>query len=134
MAETLWADTDASWIEFGWVEGFHATGGQWVECGWVWVGWVEGDDVCLAPTSNWVECGWSEVGWVDGDGVCLIPAANLPARPIGGGGTGFERQSRISRPPQGTRSYKEKYRRDKRSLKQERDIIEFVVRFTTDYL
>ena len=112
MAESLWADTDASWIEFGWVEGYHATlDTQWVECGWAWVGWIEGDEVCLIPTDE----------------------PSTP-RPIGGGGTGFERsRSRISVAPQGSRSYKDYGRKDPRRQEEE-EIIEFVVKFVTEYL
>jgi hypothetical protein len=51
-----------------------------------------------------------------------------------GGGTGFERQGRIRVIPQGSRTYKDKFARDPRTIRDERDVIEFVIRFTTNYL
>ena len=51
---------------------------------------------------------------------------------VGGGGTGFEKQARVV--PQGPRTYKEKYRRDARTLREEKIVIEFVTRFVSEYL
>lgn len=139
MAESLWADTDASWVEFGWVEGFHeSTPEQWFECGWAEIGWVEGDEVCVVPgpSEQWIECGWAEFSpqWISGDEVCSIGEVPSPPKVIGGGGAGFERaRSRISLAPQGTRSYKDYGRKDPRK-RRNREIIEFVVKFVTEYL
>lgn len=115
MAEPRWTSDNPEFIEFGWVEGYHLTE-QWLECGWAELGWIEGDDHCP-----------------------YIPDAPPPKVTVyGGGGTGFERgsKSRISLAEKYTKPYLEKPRdrRKKRLKKQENSVIEFIVRFTTEYL
>jgi hypothetical protein len=108
---------------------------KWVEEIQLWVQsdpqWVETDTIL---STQWAECGWAELGWIEGDTVCPSPTPIVPPRGNydSGGGTGFEHQrSRISLAP---KSYIEPYKRERRILRQEKSILEFVVRFTTDYL
>ena len=89
MAESLWADTDAGWVEFGWVEGFHqSTPEQWLECGWTEYGWIEGDDVCVTAAPQWIECGWAEFSpqWISGDEVCAMGTGEITVTYQGGSG------------------------------------------------
>lgn len=59
--EGLWSDS--SWVEFGWMEGFHI----------------------LTDSERWADCGWYENGWMEGVECQEVPDIVMPPPPRRGG-------------------------------------------------